>query len=74
MVIGLNPTMEEPEEQCTVVFALVVTEPISVCVSREGVLHLPPTPPAGFVTIYAKRKDDSALFSRFLYVSDKIMN
>ncbi len=47
-------TMEEPGEQHTVVFALIVTEPASefVCV-------------AGFITIYAKTTVN--LFSRFLH-------
>ncbi len=61
-------TMEEPEEQDTVVFALIVTEPASECVcgGGGGGLHYthPPT------TSHFRNnscKDDSALFSRFLH-------
>ncbi len=42
--------MEEPGEQCTVVFALIVTEPASECVCVEA----PHPPLGGSVTIYAK--------------------
>jgi hypothetical protein len=58
--------MEEPGEQCTVVFPFVVTEPASECDSvwRRGAL--PPSPVAGCVTIYYLCKDDSGLFPRFL--------
>jgi hypothetical protein len=45
--------MEEPGEQCIVVFALIVTEPASVCVFEE-VGCAPPPPPPTVVTIYAK--------------------
>jgi hypothetical protein len=51
--------MEEPGEQCTVVFALIATEPaiVFVCV-RGGLVIPPPFPPpprlADSVTIYAK--------------------
>jgi hypothetical protein len=47
--------MEEPGEQCTVVFALIVTELASECVYVEGVGELHRSPPlAGSVKIYAK--------------------
>ncbi len=51
--------MEEPGEQCIVVFALIVTEPVSECVYVEGMegggVNLQPSLPlAGSVTIYAK--------------------
>jgi hypothetical protein len=47
-------SMEEPEEQCTVVFALIVTEPARVCV-WGGLLYMyPPLPLASSVTIQAK--------------------
>ncbi len=36
----INPRMEEPEEECTVVFALIVTEPAIECVCVA-----PPPPP-----------------------------
>ncbi len=49
--------MEKPDEQCTVVFALIVTEPASMCVclcvGGGGLLH-PPLPLAGSVTSHAK--------------------
>jgi hypothetical protein len=51
--------MEEPGEQCVVVFVLIVTEPASDCVSvygrgggRGGGVALTPT--ASSVTIYEK--------------------
>jgi hypothetical protein len=47
--------MEEPGKQCTVVFALTVTEPASGC--------SPTSRPASEYLC----KDDYALFSRFLY-------
>jgi hypothetical protein len=46
--------MEELGEQCTVVFALIVTEPASYCVFSRFRNNL--------------CKDDSALFSRLLRV------
>jgi hypothetical protein len=50
--------MEEPGEQCIVVFALSVTEPASECVYsmwREGVFSThPPLPLAASLTIHAK--------------------
>jgi hypothetical protein len=49
--------MEEPGEQDTVVFALIVTEPASqrVCVGGGGGAATPPPPPlASSVTMYAK--------------------
>jgi hypothetical protein len=56
--------MEEPGEQCTVVFKLIVTEPASECVC-VGV-KAPPSPTiAGSETNACK--DDSALSSRFLH-------
>jgi hypothetical protein len=57
---ALGSTMEEPGEQCTVVFALLVTEPASDCVNAGGEgnvgVALPPPPPplTGPVTICAK--------------------
>jgi hypothetical protein len=57
--------MEESGEQCTVVFAYFVKELVSVGV---GVMHPPPTHKH---SLSGSRnnlcKDDSALFSRFLY-------
>jgi hypothetical protein len=55
--------MEEPGNQCTVVFALIVTEPASecVCVWREAGAAKPPPLPhtlAGSLTIYAKTTVD----------------
>ncbi len=54
--------MEEPGKQCTVVFALFVTEPVSKCVWGGGAGAAPnPYPPitlAGFVTIYTKTTVD----------------
>jgi len=50
-------SMEEPGEQCTVVFALIVIEPANECVGRRGegrLLHPPFHSLAGSVTIYAK--------------------
>ncbi len=48
--------MEEPREQCIVVFALVLTEPASESGCEEGVegVDTPPPPFAGFVASYAK--------------------
>jgi hypothetical protein len=48
--------MEEPREHYTVVFALIVTEPVSecVCVCGERLDGGVATPLAGFGTIYAK--------------------
>ncbi len=43
--------MEEPGEQCTVVFALIVMEPASKCVCGGGGVA---PPQAGSVTINAK--------------------
>ncbi len=59
---------EEPGEQCTVVFALIVKEPISERV--EG-FDAPPPPPRP-VTPTSRfrnnlRKDDSTMFSGFLH-------
>jgi hypothetical protein len=53
--------VEEPGEQCTVVFALLVTEPAGECVcGGGGVLHpLPPTSQFG----NSLCKDDSAFCS-----------
>jgi hypothetical protein len=56
--------MEEPGEQCTVVFALIVTEPTSGCFTPHPSL-------AGSAIIY---KDDSALFSRFLPGGEIFLN
>ncbi len=67
--------IEEPREQCTVVFALIVTDPASECVClclwtgcREG--GGATTPPCLPPTSRFRNnlcKDDSALFSRFLH-------
>ncbi len=46
--------MEEPGEQCTVVFALIVTEPDGEYVCVEGGDATPPPPLGGSGTIYAK--------------------
>jgi hypothetical protein len=50
--------MEESGEQCTVVFALIVTEPGSECVQvhvcAEGGGCCTPHPQADYVTTYAK--------------------
>ncbi len=61
--------MEEPGEQWTVVFALIVTEPASgcVCLCVEGVQRGGPANSRFRNNLY---KDDSALFSRFLHGSD----
>ncbi len=68
--------MEEPGEQCTVVFALIVTEPASECVCRGGggggwgAAPPPPPPPPPPPTRRFRNnlwKDDSALFFRFLH-------
>jgi hypothetical protein len=53
--------MEEPGEQCTVVFALIVTELASG--GGGAATTSPPTSQFRFHSC----KDDSALFSRFLY-------
>ncbi len=45
--------MEEPGEQCTIVFALFVTEPASECVWGAAIPPLPP-PLSGSVTIQEK--------------------
>jgi hypothetical protein len=37
-------TVEEPREQCTVVFALIITEPASECVSLRSSATTPPRP------------------------------
>jgi hypothetical protein len=55
---------EDPGEQCTVVFALIVTEPASECVCKGGGAT-PPPPTSRFLNILCK--DDSAMFSRFLH-------
>ncbi len=39
----IHSILEEPGEQCTVVFALIVTEPVSECVG--GDCSCPPSPP-----------------------------
>ncbi len=62
--------MEKLEKQCTVVFALIVTEPlVSVCVCVErvegGCYNTPPLPINRFSNHLCK--DDIAMFSRFLY-------
>ncbi len=62
--------MEEPREQCTVVFASIVTEPAGG--GGGGIAPLPPHTHtffsgAGSVTYNVKTTDDSALFSRFLH-------
>ncbi len=66
--------VEEPGEQCTVVFALIVTEPAGecMCVGGGGCYIYPPSP-----LLYSRLrnnlwKDDSALFSRFLYDYNEI--
>jgi len=49
--------VEKSGEQCTVVFAGIVTEPASECVcvcGVEGDMRTPPPPAAGSKTIYAK--------------------
>jgi hypothetical protein len=49
--------MEEPGEKCTVVFALIITEPASecVCFGWGGMVAIPtPFPLAGSITINAK--------------------
>jgi hypothetical protein len=52
--LWLGVSVEEPGEQCTVVFALIVTGPV-VSVVVWGVYCIPPPPPpSGFVTIYTK--------------------
>ncbi len=51
--------MEEPEEQCTVVFALIVTEPASECVGVGGGCYTPPLTSRFRNSLW---KDDSALF------------
>jgi hypothetical protein len=43
--------MEEPGEQCSVVFALIVTEP-----AGRGCVAAPPLPLAGFETIKQRRQ------------------
>jgi hypothetical protein len=58
--------MEEPGEQCTVVFALIVTELASTCV---GVSSTPPPPPNRFRNSLCK--DDSALFSSVGFDSER---
>jgi hypothetical protein len=52
--------VEEPGDQFTVVFALIVTEPDSECAYVAGwAATTPPPPPlAGSVTIYAKKTVD----------------
>jgi hypothetical protein len=58
----LGRVMEEPGEQCTVVFALVVTEPDSdsVCLKggmEGGLLHPIPLPPTiGFRNNFMQRR------------------
>jgi hypothetical protein len=59
--------MEEPGEQCIVVFSLSITEPASefVCVWRGWDVATPP-PPLLVDFRNSLCKDDIALFSRFL--------
>ncbi len=46
--------LEESGEQCTVVFALIVTEPASECVRSGWGVTISPLPQAVSVTIHAK--------------------
>ncbi len=62
LILQFIPAMEEPGEQCTVVFALIVLEPASESV-YVGLLH--PLPTSRFRNNLCK--DDSGLFSRFLH-------
>jgi hypothetical protein len=55
--------IEEPVEQWTVVFALIVTKPASQCVWGDATP--PPPPTSRFCNNLCK--SDSALFSRFLH-------
>ncbi len=65
--------MEEPGEQCTVVFALIVTEQATEGVFREGGGLLQPSPPPPSTRFRNNLcKDDSALFSRFLHVHNSV--
>jgi hypothetical protein len=50
--------MEEPREQCTVVCALRVTEPVAIS----------PSPTSRFHKNSNQYKDDSAFFSRFFHM------
>ncbi len=53
-MVSLVTHMEEPGEQCAVVFVLIITKPASerVCVGEGRRSLYPPLP--GFETIYAK--------------------
>jgi len=57
--------MEEPGEQWTVVFALIVTEMASECVCEGWILPLPRPHTSWFRNNLGK--DDIALFPRFLH-------
>jgi hypothetical protein len=60
--------MEESGEQCTVVFALIITKYCRLlCVWRglRGGVSYTNLPPPLFQFCYSLGKDDSALFSRF---------
>jgi hypothetical protein len=64
--VCLYDCTEEPGEQCTVVFALIVTEPSCECDVGWWRVAIPPLPP----TIQFPNnlcKDDSTLFSMFLH-------
>jgi hypothetical protein len=64
--------MEEPGEQCTVVFAFIVTEPaiVNLCV-WAGVPSPPPppTPLAGSVTFYATTTVHSSQDSSMVFIN-----
>ncbi len=66
-VIRRNSVMEEPGEQCTVVFVLTVMGPVGEC--GGGDCSYPPSPHtlAGSVTIYAMTtlhcSPDSSMYS-----------
>jgi hypothetical protein len=63
--------MEDPGEQCTVVFALIVPGPSSECVCTvyggSGCRCCLPPPPRRFCNNLCK--EDSEVFSRFLHAS-----
>ncbi len=70
-------TIEKPEEKCTVVFALIVTELatecVCVCVWDWELLHTPLPPPPRHPTSLFRNNfyiNDCPLFSRFLHGLD----
>ncbi len=71
-VESFERVMKEPGEQCTGVFALIVTGPTSECVWGFAWFCFTPPPPHPPGRFRNSSKDDIALLSKFLNGKNKI--